>query len=69
MRYNFVCVLAISGEKDEALKMLASTISLVGEYQVRIIESDPDLDSLREDPRFQTMVAAAKARVGLRDAS
>jgi adenylate cyclase len=65
MRYNFACVLAIMGDKEGALKMLHSTLSLAGAYQVRIAESDTDFDSIRDDPRFQTMLSSAKQRVGI----
>jgi hypothetical protein len=29
---------------------------------------DPDLDNIREDPRFKDMLAAAKERLGMREA-
>jgi adenylate cyclase len=63
MRYNFACVLALMGDKEESLKMLQSTIPRVGEYQVRVADSDTDLDVLRDDPRFQAMMAQAKKRL------
>ncbi len=67
MRYNFACVLAGHlGDKEGALKMLQSTLPLAGEFQVRIADTDPDFDSLREDPRFQKLVSDAKKRVGIK---
>ena len=65
MRYNFACVLAIMGDKEGALKMLQSVLPLVGEYQVRVVDTDTDLDSIRDDPRFGKMIAAAKERLGI----
>ncbi|HEX6784140.1 MAG TPA: TIR domain-containing protein [Sphingomicrobium sp.] len=66
MRYNFTCVLAaFLGDKEEALKMLSSTLLRAGEYQLRIAESDTDLDSLRDDPRFDKIMSQAKQRLGL----
>jgi adenylate cyclase len=65
MRYNFACVLAIMGDRESALKMLQSALSLAGAYQVRIAETDTDFDSIRDDPRFQTMLAQAKQRLGI----
>jgi hypothetical protein len=35
---------------------------------IRHLEADPDLDSLREDPRYQEMLAAAKQRLGMGEA-
>jgi adenylate cyclase len=65
MRYNFACVLAGMGDKEEALKMLQSTIARAGEYQVRVADADTDLDCLRDDPRFRTLLAQAKKRLGI----
>ena len=65
MRYNFSCVLALLGDKEECLKMLQSTIPRVGEAQVRIAEADTDFDAIRDDPRFQRLIADAKKRLGI----
>ena len=66
MRYNFACVLAAYlGDKDDALRLLERNFSTVGGYQIRIAETDPDLDSLRGDPRFQTILTRAKKRLGM----
>jgi hypothetical protein len=53
------------GDKEEALKMLQSTLPRVGEYQVRVAESDTDLDCMRDDPRFIAMLDKAKKRLGI----
>jgi adenylate cyclase len=69
MRYNFACVLATHLEdKEGAIKMLGTTLSLAGPLQVRVADSDTDFDSIRDDPRFQKMIAAAKKRHGIIDA-
>jgi adenylate cyclase len=65
MRYNFACVLAIMGDKEAALKMLQSVLSLAGAYQIRVAETDTDFDSIRDDPRFQRMLTDAKKRLGI----
>ena len=67
MRYNFACVLALLGDKEECLKMLQSTIPRVGEAQVRIAEADTDFDAIRDDPRFQRLIADAKKRLGINE--
>jgi adenylate cyclase len=66
MRYNFSCVLADLGDKEGALKMLQSALSRAGEYQVRIAETDPDFDSIRDDPQFEAIMAEAKERLGMK---
>ena len=67
MRYNFACVLATAlNDREAALKMLESTISRVGLYQVIIAETDTDFDSIRDDPRFQKLIAEAKKRHGIK---
>jgi adenylate cyclase len=69
MRYNFACVLATClGDKDGAIKMLETAIPMVGPYQVRVADTDTDLDSLRDDPRFQRMLSDAKKRLGIVEA-
>jgi adenylate cyclase len=68
MRYNFACVLSIMGDKEGALKMLRSTLPLAGAFQVTVAAADTDFDSIRDDPRFQKMIADAKKRHGLDDA-
>jgi len=65
MRYNFACVLSITGDKEAALKVLESSLLNAGEYQLRIVENDPDLDTLRDDPRFDAIIARAKQRLGM----
>ena len=67
MRHNFACVLTLTGEKDAALKMLETTLSACGEYQVHITESDVDFDTLRDDPRFDALIAQAKKRLGIEE--
>ena len=37
-------------------------------HQVRVADSDTDLDPIRGDPRFQKIIAAAKKRHGIEDA-
>jgi adenylate cyclase len=68
MRYNFACILAMSlKDKEGALKMLESIMTRVGGYQVLIAETDPDFDSIRDDPRFRKLIADARKRTGIRD--
>jgi adenylate cyclase len=66
MRYNFACVLAsYAGDTEGAMKMLASVLPLAEDAQVRAADSDPDLDPLRDDPRFAKLLSDAKKRHGI----
>jgi adenylate cyclase len=68
MRYNFACVLAGHlGDTDGAIKLLQSTLSIAAPFQVLVADTDPDLDSVRGDPRFQKLMAAAKKRLGIEE--
>jgi adenylate cyclase len=70
MRYNFACVLSgYVGDKEAALKMLASTLPQAPEGQVRVAIADPDLDPIRDDPRFKALIAEASERLGLKIAA
>ena len=69
MRYNFACILAAYvGDKEGALKLLERNFVEVRGNQVKAAETDPDLDSLRDDPRFQKMLADARKRLGIEEA-
>jgi adenylate cyclase len=64
MRYNFGCALATSlGDPGAALDMLGPVLQRDTGWMVRAAPTDPDLAGLRDDPRFQAMIAAAEARL------
>ena len=66
MRYNFVCALANHLKDTEAaLEMLGPAFEKMGTGLINHAKIDPDLDPLRDDPRFKGMLAAAERRVGL----
>jgi TolB-like protein/Flp pilus assembly protein TadD len=54
--YNVACLFALEGEGDRALELLAGALR-AGFANWDWIEHDPDLDSLRQDPRFQALRA------------
>ena len=56
---NAVCINARAGNKEEALNLVERTFAF-GWGKRDWIEHDPDYDSLRDDPRFQAMVAKLK---------
>jgi adenylate cyclase len=64
LRYNFACDLADRlNEPAAALDMLALVLERDTGVLLRVLNTDPDLASLRDDPRLQAMVAAAEARL------
>jgi len=68
MRYNFACVLvAHLNDNDGAIRLLEGTFALAGDSLVRGAASDPDLDPIRGDPRFDELLARARKRLGLQD--
>ena len=64
MRYNFACALAKLGDRDAALRMLESSISRI-RGSLGNAEHDPELENLRDDPRFQKIIRDAKKRLGI----
>ncbi len=69
MRYNFGCALAIHlNDKDAALEMLGPAFEKIGVGTLNHAKIDPDFDTIRDDPRFKAMIAAAERRLGLASA-
>ena len=70
MRYNFACVLsAYLGEFDAALDLLEPVFERYSINLINTAKTDPDLDPLRGNPRFEKMFAKAVAKSNDRSAS
>ena len=68
MRYNLGCAFAWQSTVEKTLDMLEPFFERVNSStHMRHIEVDPDLDPVRDDPRFKEMFAAAKKRLGITD--
>lgn len=66
-RYNLACALALRLKDGErALEVLEPFFAQEGSTgQINHLEVDPDLDIIRDDPRFKEMLASARRRLGM----
>jgi adenylate cyclase len=66
-RYNLACALALRlRDGERALEVLGPYFEQeVSQAQIKHLQVDPDLDIIREDPRFQQMLSGAKQRLGM----
>ncbi len=68
MRYNLACSLSAHlKDIDGALDLLGPYLAGITQSEIAHARIDPDLDPLREDPRFQAMVAEAEERLAAED--
>jgi adenylate cyclase len=64
MRYNFGCALCTYlGDKEAALDMLAPVFAGITDSTLAYAKADPDLELLRDEPRFHAMITDAEARL------
>jgi adenylate cyclase len=63
-RYNFACSLATYiKDSDAALELLGPVFEKLAIGFLNHAKADPDLDPLRDNPRFMAMIAAAETRL------
>ena len=69
MRYNLACDLIVNvRDMDMALELLQPVLERCGREQLAWIRSDPDMDGIRDDARFQAMIARSEQRLASADA-
>jgi adenylate cyclase len=65
VRYNLACwTSAYLKDPCGALDLLDPYFATAGELDVKYANIDPELDAIRDEPRYKEMVAAAEARIG-----
>jgi predicted esterase len=80
--YNFACAYALKGEPDKAFEWLGKSVDwgwgqgqgqLVGaekpQSEVEMTKADPDLESLRKDPRYAKLIERMEKAGELRNAA
>jgi hypothetical protein len=55
--YNLACFRALAGDPEDALDALERAAEMDADAVRRWAENDSDLDSIRDDPRFQELTA------------
>lgn len=64
MRYNFACALTTQlDDPDGAIEVLRPLFQTISLGLLNHAKADPDLDSIRDDPRLKQMMAEAETRL------
>jgi adenylate cyclase len=64
LRYNFACTLITElHDFDAAIDMLELRFKTMSIEVLNWVKTDPDLDAIRDHPRFKAILAAAEARL------
>ncbi len=67
LRYNLACSMVKMGRFDHGLELLSPVFEGSQPDGLRWFKIDTDLDPVRDDPRFKTMIAAAEARLAAQE--
>jgi TolB-like protein/Flp pilus assembly protein TadD len=63
LMYNLACSMIALGETDVALRLLEPIFTAAQIQSLHWWKIDPDLDPIRDEPRFKTMLAQAESRL------
>jgi adenylate cyclase len=69
MTYNIGCGLVKGGEIEWGLDLIEATVRATLRGNLNWVETDNDLDGVRDHPRFVKMMAEAHARLGAQESS
>ncbi len=61
--YNYGCSCALAGRKDDAFHALARAVEL-GYHDYEWLQQDHDLNSIRDDPRYQQLMEQLEKGAG-----
>ncbi len=65
-RYNLACALVVGlNDPERAMEVLGPYFEQVIPNRIKHLEADPDMNPIRDDPRFKEMLAGAKKRLGM----
>ena len=56
-KYYIACLYALKGDADKAVKYLGESVAPLKAINTLRARTDPDFDSLREDPRFRDLIS------------
>jgi adenylate cyclase len=66
MQYNFACTLVMAfGDLEGGLEVLERIIPAASAEALTWVSKDPDMDRVRDHPRFVAAMAAARLRLGM----
>ena len=63
IKYNAACMWAQTGETERALDLLDAWAAHVGRENLDWMKNDPDLDSVRDSPRYKKVVELIDAKI------
>jgi len=67
LQYNLSCAMAMLGEYDRALAILRGVAERSSPGMLSWMETDSDLDAVRDDPRYAAMIASARERLARKE--
>jgi adenylate cyclase len=62
LHYNLACAMSSLGELDLTLETLAGIAPRLSPGMMSWMDSDPDFDAIRDEPRFKAMMEEARSR-------
>ena len=65
-RYNLACALVVRlNDSERAMEVLGPFFERTNPDMMKHVEADPDMDQIRDDPRFKAMMSGAIQRLGI----